>query len=209
MQRAVLFDFDGTIADSLHEVLATYNALAPSLSVPVVRPEDVPVLRALEPREAMRTMGVPFFKLPRILTTVRGALRERGYVAQPFAGMPHALEALEAQGIRTGVVSSNAEANIRRFFEHHGLRAPSILSGGVSLFGKASRLGKVMAEHGLTAEGVTYVGDEVRDIEAGKKARVRTVAVSWGYGAEDALHAAAPDALVRSPQELIGVLAAS
>jgi len=49
---------------------------------------------------------------------------------------------------------------------------------------------------------VYFVGDEIRDMEAGKKAKVKTVAVSWGYNTAESLQKENPDYLIDSPQEL-------
>jgi phosphoglycolate phosphatase len=117
------------------------------------------------------------------------------------------LERLAASGVRTGVLSSNTAPNVRAFLARHGFAAPEILSTGVSIFGKAARLRDVMQRHRLLAADVVYVGDEVRDIEACRAAGVRSVAVSWGYGERSALLAAAPDALVDAPEELVALLA--
>ncbi len=205
--RTALFDFDGTLADSLATMLAIYNELAGQLNVTQVGPERAEELRKLGPHGVMCELGIPLWKAPRILGAVRRTLRERNQVPAPFAGVQSALERLAAGGVRTGVLSSNTAPNVRAFFARHGFAAPAIVSTGVSIFGKAGRLKSVMARHGLLAAEVVYVGDEVRDIEACRAAGVRSVAVSWGYGERSALLAAAPDVLVDAPEELAALLA--
>jgi phosphoglycolate phosphatase len=203
--RAALFDFDGTVADSLDGMLAIYNELAQQLGVVQVGPARAQALRKLGPRAAIRELDIPMWRVPRILSAVRRTWSERAQVAEPFAGMLQTLARLSEGGVKTGVLSSNTEANVRAFFAHHGCAQPSILSTGVSMFGKASRLRKVLARHALSAAQVAYVGDEVRDMEASKTAGVRSIAVSWGYGEREALRLAGPDALVDAPEELLAL----
>jgi phosphoglycolate phosphatase len=207
MARAetLLFDFDGTLADSLDEMLATYNELAPQLEVVTVGQERARELRKFSARRVLRELGIPLWKVPRIMSAVRSTLRARDHVADPFAGLLSALATLAERGVRVGVVSSNEEPNIRAFFTRHGLAQPTILSSGASLFGKGGRLRRVLARHRLDPARVAYVGDEVRDVEASREAGVRSVAVSWGYAARGALIAAAPDLLVDTPEQLLTV----
>jgi phosphoglycolate phosphatase len=205
-RRTALFDFDGTLADSLAAMLAIYNELAGQLEVVQVGPERAEELRKLGPRGVMCELGIPLWKAPRILGAVRRTLRERDHVPAPFAGVQAALERLAASGVRTGVLSSNTAPNVRAFLARHGFTSPEIVSTGVSLFGKAARLQNVIQRHRLLAADVVYVGDEVRDIEACRAAGVRSVAVSWGYGERSALLRAAPDALVDAPEELVALL---
>lgn len=205
--RTALFDFDGTLADSLATMLGIYNELAAQLDVVQVGPERAAELRKLGPQGVLCELGIPLWKAPRILGAVRRTLRERDQVPAPFTGVQAALERLAASGVRTGVLSSNTAPNVRAFFARHGFAPPAILSTGVSIFGKAGRLKSVMQRHRLKAADVVYVGDEVRDIEACRAAGVRSVAVSWGYGERNALLAAGPDGLVDVPEELVAMLA--
>lgn len=203
--RTLLFDFDGTLADSLAEMLATFNEIAPQFDVVTVGQERAEQLRKLGSRGVLRELGIPLWKVPRIMSAVRGSLRARNHVAEPFAGLLNTLSGLAARGVRMGVVSSNEEPNIRAFFTHHALPQPDILSSGVSLFGKGARLRKVLARHRLDPACVAYVGDEVRDVEASRQAGVRSVAVSWGYAERGALVEAAPDLLLDAPAQLLSV----
>ena len=64
-----------------------------------------------------------------------------------------------------------------------------------------------MVKQALHPSNVLYVGDEVRDIEAAKKAGIRIAAVTWGYNSKKALEAYKPDYLVTKPEELLQICA--
>jgi phosphoglycolate phosphatase len=201
-----IFDFDGTIADSLREVLAAYNDVATGLGLATVSSAQIQQLRRLGPREAMRALQVPVWKVPRIMTAVRSAMRERMDRLEPFAGVSDTLHALWGRGCKTAIVSSNSEDNIRTFLARHGIDRFESLSCGASLFGKASRLKRMAQRPGFHGASAFYVGDELRDVAAAKQARLRSVAVSWGYGELDALQREGPDHLVHTPDELLSIL---
>jgi phosphoglycolate phosphatase len=133
----IIFDFDGTIADSLTEVLAAYNSVADGIGLSEITAERAQHLRRLGPREAMRELDVRVWKVPQIMSTVRSAMRERMVQLAPFEGMADTLHALWNRGSKTAIVSSNSRENISEFLARHGLDHFDALSCGASVFGKA------------------------------------------------------------------------
>jgi len=63
-----------------------------------------------------------------------------------------------------------------------------------------------LKERNFDPQSVFYVGDETRDVEAARKAGVKTIAVTWGFNGEDILKKQKPDYLARRPEELIALL---
>lgn len=120
-----------------------------------------------------------------------------------FPGITAALAALHAAGLQCGVLTSNTEANVRAVFSAAGIPAPELLSCGASLFGKGTRLRRLLRAAGVTPKEACLVGDEVRDLAAAREAGAHAVAVNWGYGDPLALAAAQPDHLATSPADLV------
>jgi phosphoglycolate phosphatase len=200
---AFIFDFDGTLADSLNHVVPLYNSVAPQFKVPQVTPADIPRLRRMGPRQAMDAYGVPLWKVPRILQAVRAKLREHIDQLEPFGGIGETLSTLSLTGSRCLLLSSNSRENVEAFLSRHRFDCFERLVCGSSLFGKGARLRKVLAQASLLAGSVAYVGDEVRDIEAAQNAGVQSIAVSWGYGDRESLLAAKPNYLIDRPEQLL------
>jgi phosphoglycolate phosphatase len=198
-----IFDFDGTLADSMNHVVPIYNDIADELGVPKMTAEDIPKLRRMGPKEAMDAFGIPLWKLPRILHAVRTRLREQIDRLEPFHGVAETLTGLKRAGARCLLLSSNSRENIEAFLLHHHLQLFERLTCGSSLFGKGARLRKVLVQASLLAANVAYVGDEVRDIEAAKSVGIQSIAVSWGYADRETLQRAAPDHLIDSPLQLL------
>jgi phosphoglycolate phosphatase len=205
---AFIFDFDGTLADSMNHIVPLYNSVADRFGVPKVTPADIPRLRSMGPREAMEAYGVPFWKLPRIVHAVRMGLRERIDRLEPFGGINETLRSLKRAGARCLLLSSNSRDNVEAFLLNHRLNLFERLACGSSIFGKAARLRKVLAQASLLAANVAYVGDEVRDIDAAKSVGIQSIAVSWGYADRETLLAAGPDHLIDSPGQLLELCAA-
>jgi phosphoglycolate phosphatase-like HAD superfamily hydrolase len=173
------------------------------LGVPQITFEELAHLRRLEPLEVLRELDVPLWKVPRIMTAVRREMRAHMHALEPFGGIPEVIRGLGQAEVRTAIVTSNARENVRAFLSRHQLTGFETLSCGASLFGKASRIRGVLEQLAVSHESAFYVGDEPRDIVAARKVGVRTVAVTWGYGAREALAAQEPDILVDTPDELL------
>lgn len=201
-----VFDFDGTIADSFDLVVAQYNRMAPRFRVKPLDPAELPRLRRLKASALMEEHRVSLWKLPLLVMAMRSAMRDHVADVAPHEGVPEALRALAAHGVRCSVLSTNSTENIGRFLARHDLRMFERVEGGVGMFGKARALEKLVARMGVAPRDVVYVGDEARDVDAATRAGVRSVAVAWGYADREALAAHSPTHLVERPAELIDLL---
>jgi len=205
---AAVFDFDGTIADTQEVLLAIGNRLADEFGYTPIAPEEVAELRDLGSREVLRRVAIPAVKIPFLLRRLRHELNAEATRLQPIAGIATALDDLHDRGYHLGIATSNLEANVRTFLQHHDLgdRFDFVYSG-IALFGKDRILRRILRHQQLSADRVAYIGDETRDIEAARRSRVRAVAVSWGFNSAAALARATPDALVTHPNQLAAALA--
>lgn len=199
--KTIIFDFDGTLADSFELVVDIAGEL-----LGMERPDDATVahLRSLPLTKVGRELKIPFTRLPRLLLQGRRKMHERMSEVHPFPGMSETLQALHTGGYHLLVMSSNSERNVRTFLRANNLELYfDGVYGGVALFNKASALRKILRRNRLSAEACYYVGDEVRDIVAATKAHVEPVAVTWGYQTAEALRAHHPYALVKDPVDLL------
>ena len=124
-----------------------------------------------------------------------------------FPGWPSVLAELAGRGHQLGILSSNSESNIRTTLRANGVENHfDFVVGYPKLFGKAKALRRIIRQHNTDREQLLYVGDEVRDVEAAKKAKVPVAACKWGFHAEPLLTAAKPDWLLGEPAELLEVV---
>jgi phosphoglycolate phosphatase len=201
-----IFDFDGTIADSLELVIAEYNRIAPRFCVKSVDPGDLQRLRKMKVRAAMKEHDVSFWKLPFLVSSMRSALHDHVGGLKPHQGVAEALRALAKLGCRCSILSTNSSANISRFLVRHELEMFEHVVGGASLFGKARALKRLIRRAQLDASQVYYIGDEARDVDAATAAGVRSIAVSWGYADRDALASHSPTHIADQPADLLRLL---
>jgi phosphoglycolate phosphatase len=191
--RYALFDFDGTLADSADWFIETLQASAQKLGYRRLGKEDIQALRGLNNREIVRRLGVPAWRMTAIARHFRAeAARSLGRI-RPFPDAIEALETLHEADIRLGILTSNTEPNVRAVL---GERAASLVSDfacGSSLFGKATKLRRLVRRSGIAAAETIAIGDETRDTEAARAAGVTAAAVTWGYATRAALEAGAPD----------------
>ncbi len=203
MKQCVIFDFDGTIADSMWLVISIYE----DMFGVAVTPEQIDETRNLPLSKVIKQLGIPLWKIPRLLTKGRKIMRTRIDEVQPFPGIDKALADLKAGGYELQIMSSNSQPLVRQFLKQHGLlQYFTDIEGNVGLFGKAPVLRRIMKHHNLTRSQVIYVGDEVRDIEGAKKARVPIVSVGWGYNTPESLRATHPTYYAEGPAKLVEIL---
>jgi len=205
--QTAIFDFDGTIADTFAAVVHALNSLADEFGYRIAGPTEIEQLRALPPREVAARLGVAWHKLPLIVTRARKELVRSMPAISPFEGIVDALETLRSGGMSIGLLTSNSRENVDLFLANNPI-AFDFISTGSGLFSKHRRLAAVLRRRKLSSAQTAYVGDEIRDIEAGRALGMRVVSVGWGYTATPLLRAQAPDYMVSEPAELVRVLRA-
>lgn len=202
--QLILFDFDGTLADSSGATLAIANRLSRNYGYASLSETEAAHLRNSGIREILRQSRVPLRRLPSWMREVRKELaREIPAMSSP-AGLTDTLFALKETGVLLGIVTSNSRENVQLFLQTQGWSACfEFLECGSNLFGKNRLIKRAFNRAGLSAFETCYVGDEVRDIEAARRARVTSVAVTWGFNSREILTRSQPDQLLDHPSQLL------
>ena len=170
-----------------------------------MRDEEIASRRRLTPRELLRQLGVPLWKLPRIAAHMRRRKREALDSIPLFPGAEAMLRMLAANGVTLALVTSDSEANARRQLgAAAGLFAH--MACGASLFGKAAKFRQVMRQAGATPAETIAIGDELRDIEAARAAGIACGAVAWGYADPAPLVSARPDLMFTAIEQIAAEL---
>lgn len=203
--RLVLFDFDGTLADSFPWFASMLNEVAARFGFRQLPPEAIDELRGLDTQAILRRLEVPVWKLPAIAAHMRTRIAADIHQMQLFPGIPEALRTIAARA-DVGIVSSNAAPTIQRILGPETAALVRHWECGASLFGKASRLKRVLGRAKVPAAEAIFVGDEIRDARAAKSCGLRFGAVSWGYNLPAALAAEQPDLLFASVAEMAAAL---
>lgn len=198
----VAFDFDGTLADTLPWFESIMDEVADKYHFRKASPAERAQLRYRSTHEILGFLGVPLWKLPAIMSYVRQKMQDVAPQVQLFAGVPDALTQLRATPLRMTLLSSNSQANVQRVLGPQAQHWFDDFECGTDMFGKAAKLKRILERHGVAPQRCILVGDEMRDIDAARKAGVHVASVAWGYNHPDALRAHKPDELVLTVSDL-------
>lgn len=188
--RAILFDFDGTLADTLPRVERMLPQLARRWRFRAPLDGEIRVLRDLPAGQILSRLGISWWKSPLVLADARRRLSRDQEPILPFPGMVALLHDLDQAGIEWGILTTNGWAVVRRSLRQWGAPEPGWLEAGVGISGKASRIAKVAARFQVPPADLVLVGDEVRDWQAAGEAGCGFVGVGWGYNLPDSLERA-------------------
>jgi len=108
--RLIVWDFDGTLANTMALALATYNDLAVRHGFRQV--DDPTAVRGMGARAFLKQHGIPLLRLPFLVREYLATTRSRMGESRLFDGLPELLRTLKASGCRQGVLSSNSAENI-------------------------------------------------------------------------------------------------
>lgn len=210
--RAVLFDLDGTLVDSAPDLAGATNDMLAVRGLPAVPFEQ---LRPMVGAGARGMMGVAFGITPQdaAFADLRTEFFDR-YEARllqathPFDGVPDLLAGLSEAGLRWGIVTNKIERfalPLARGMGWEGVAA-AVVGGDTTGHAKPhpAPLLEAARRSGVAPQHCVYVGDDVRDIQAGKAAGMPTVAVRWGYlGQGEPIEAWGADVIFDRPSELL------
>lgn len=202
---AVIFDFDGTLANTIDLNFSVYNELALKYRLNQITKEDLCALKEKSTPEILSALGVSKFMAPFVIADGRRRLTK--YIKSLRIDQDIASLVRQVHGqLKVGIVSTNSQKNIECFLQYNDLNDYDFIVGSVRLLGKRSALSKIIKKQKLRPGHVVYVGDEIRDILAARECGLIAVSVSWGYNSKQALSAHQPDYLVESPKEFLTIL---
>jgi phosphoglycolate phosphatase len=200
----IILDFDGTIADTLELALGIYNRIAPEHNLRPAGDAERELLRTKKPQELLKSYGISRLKLLTLLLWIRKELSRHIPDIKPVPGMGAALREIRNAGYKLGILTSNSVDNVSKFMDINKLSDLfDFIYSGRSLLGKEKVIKRVLIHEQLPADRVVYVGDETRDIEASRAARIPVIAVSWGLNRRDLLASLSPDQIADKPEELL------
>lgn len=203
VHKTLIFDFDGTIADTHLFLVEIYNSYSDEFNYKKIDIDKLEKYKDKNAAQIIRHLKIPILKIPAIIARAKGHFYKDIEKIKPFDGLKEVLKRLKHTGHHMGIISSNSKENIHAFLKNHDLEIFDFIHSTKRVLSKGSAIKKVVQEKNLTLKDTIYIGDEIRDIEAAKKMGVRVAAVTWGYNSKRALASRKPDLLIHSPQELI------
>ncbi len=201
-QKTVLLDFDGTVADSFAMAVDIAQTLLKAYEYPVPTQEEIFAMRELSAAQIIKAAKISPRHIPAMVKYVRGEQKSRINTVKPIHGIEPVLKQL-AKSYHLGIVSSSDAPLIQNFLKKYELdHVITSVIGGAGIFQKHRSIRRYMKKHKLHNDDVVYIGDEARDVDAARKARVGSISVNWGFNGMKPLTKAGPDILVTKVSDL-------
>ncbi len=203
----LIFDFDGTLADSFRDVIDKFNFLADKYHFRQISADETSSLRDLTSPELIKYLRIPIYKIPAVIFEARKNMREEIHALRPFEGLPAVLHKLYEQGLFLGILTSNSVENVEMWLRQQNMRHYfKFIHSESNFFGKTRVLKKICKTHKIDKSKAFYIGDETRDIEAAKQCNMLSIAVTWGFNSEKALLKHQPNYIAQKPQDILTIL---
>lgn len=201
----LIFDFDGTICDSYETVLGIANDFLVKHNKPPIRTDEIEEYRNKGLKKIISERKISKLKIAKLIIDGRKKMSKYIPRLRSFDGLPEVLEKLSKKH-KLAILTSNSKDNVEVFLKKHNLdKSFDFIHSESDLFGKHKKLKKAISKYSFNSNETYYIGDETRDVEAAKKAGVKSVAVVWGYESKEVLKNANPDLLVSNPKELLRI----
>jgi len=196
--KTYCFDFDGTVADTIPLVIKTLDSLLQKSGEDEISDRILRKIREEGVEEVFRDIGVPFYKL--VFLYIRIKKEMNGEMAGIVLGedIKKVLKQLKKEGNTLGILTSNSKENVFKFLKSNELDVFDFINT-TGLLGKEKEIKRLTKNR----ESFLYIGDEKRDIVAGKKAKVKTAGVTWGLSSKKALLKVRPDFLLERPEDIL------
>lgn len=203
-KKHVIFDFDGTLADTIPVMFTIIQELAKEVGYarPITQ-ADWDWVREHGLKDIPGKFNIPLIKIPYLLLQGRNKLKKQMFSIPPCRGMMEAVETLKKRGYSLAILSSNSRESIQEFIVKNNLASYfDFVHSELNIFGKDKALTSLMKQFGMTNEDSVYVGDEVRDFEACKKIGLDCISVTWGLNSRGALTRAGSTTIIDHAHEL-------
>lgn len=201
MDSIILFDFDGTIADTISVGLEIINAHADRFGYKRLDGELNTHLSAMQ---LVKLAEVKFWKLPYLIYQLKQKLSEQSDKIQILPEAKKIIESVKNDGYELGILTSNSMKTVSAFLKRYKLDSFfTYIKTDVFIFGKKKALAKTKK---LLNKKIIYVGDELRDIEACKKNNIPIVSVSWGMNSYESLESHNPGFVAKNAEETYSLI---
>lgn len=148
-KKILLFDFDGTISDSLRTVIRILNNLSTKYGYKKIRKGDITKLRNMKSKDALKDLGISIIKLPFIVKESKIELNKQIAYLKPIRGIKESLRKIKIRGHKLGILTSNSKENVIEFLKKNNLDVFDFIYSDSTIFGKQKLIKKFVNYSGL------------------------------------------------------------
>ena len=201
MDSIILFDFDGTIADTISAGLEIINSHAEKFGYKKL---DGDIKTHFSALQLVKMAEIKFWKLPYLIYQLKKKLSEKADDIQLLTEAPLLIKKCYEAGFELGILTSNSLKNVQTFLKKYELDSFfTFLRTDVSLFGKKKALRKAKK---VLNKRILYIGDEIRDIEACRKNDIPIVSIPWGLNSFEVLEEHNHGLVAKSAEEAYNLI---
>jgi len=200
--KTIIFDFDGTLADSVGLMIDLYNKHSEQFGYKKLQKNELQELQTMNYFKVIKIKQIKLHLIPKILLFMKKEMKKRISEVKPHPGIKEVLKKLKKDGCYVGVLTSNNKSLVEKFFKLHNVPEFDFVVSENSLFGKDNALKRIIKKRSLLLSEVLYVGDETRDVIASNKVGINVIGVEWGISGEKGLAMRNPDRIVKDSKEL-------
>ena len=215
MKNTVIFDLDGTLLDTLDDLMGSANYALKEMGFPLRSREEIRsfvgngirvlIKKCLPPEADEETIN----KTLGLFTAHYG--KHCNDLTRPYPGIPKLITALRESGIKMGIVSNKADFAVKELAKIYFKGTISIAIGekekeGVRKKPAPDTVFKALDQLESCAEDSVYVGDSEVDMETARNAGLDVILCSWGFRDEDFLKAQGAEVIIHDPMELSDIM---
>lgn len=204
MKNVLIFDYDGVIVDSLEIFMKNFiEACKREGFQNIASKKEFLKLFEKNMYESMFEMGMSKKQILRIVNFMKDRLIKNQNKLNLFPGIKETIESLSKNNILV-IVTSNESSVVENFLKSKDIYKFNKVLGSEKEASKIAKIEKIKSD--FEVKNYYYIGDTVGDIIEGKKAKVKTVGVSWGWHPRIKLKETGPDFLISVPNDLLKIL---
>ena len=201
MYKLIIFDFDGTIANTIDAGIPIFNDMARRRGFKELK--DFNEVRNVNIKQFIKDHKISRIKFIFYLREFLKKLNPEIYKIKPYDGMENVIKRLN-KDYKLGIVSANSKENIKAFLELNDLKYYfDFVYNYPLLLGKSQVFKKIIKEKKLDKKDLIYIGDEDTDVFAAKKTGIDVIAVTWGVKNKSFLKTKNPTFIADKPEEIL------
>lgn len=201
----LIFDFDGTLVDSLPAAVEIINKYLDKYGWFVGHDHEKLTkekIRTVGAQKLLKEFNISSWKLYLMVFMARREIAKYYEELEIFDGLAQVIKKLSKNN-KLYIVTSNSNKNTKKLLKKYDLlKYFEDIDSSYSYFGKHKKLQKLALKHNLNIKETIYIGDETRDCEAARKAGIVFVGVSWGFEEASLLKKSKPSRIISSPKFL-------
>jgi len=207
MIKHVVFDFDGTIANTSPLVPELINEVLTHFNKNPLSEDELSHYMSMHWKDAVKAYGIKWHELPKFALMAQKKMQNKLHNVDLFENIKEVIENL-SQKYTTNIISLNSKENIKKVIDRHKIVTIEEIFSTKGKMSKKKILKKYMKQYNIKKHELLYIGDELGDIEACKHNNIKVIAVTWGYDSKEILSSGNPDYLIDCPYDISNIVSA-